>query len=80
VEPDPLDDQADLEPEPGDEAVEDLDPREAARLRRRDHDAAAHDRELMRPGMGKVFKQIDDSIVRRAKPAHRHGHKSRGAP
>ena len=25
--------------------------------------------------MGKVFKQIDDAIVRRAKPAHRHGHK-----
>ena len=61
--------------------MDDLDPREAARLRRRDHDAGAQDRDLMRPGMGKVFKQIDDAIVRRAKPAHRHGHKAghRGA-
>jgi hypothetical protein len=32
----------------------------------------------MRPGMGKVFKQIDDAIVRRAKPAHGHGHHGRG--
>jgi hypothetical protein len=41
--------------------VEDLDPREAARIRRRDHDAGAEERDLMRPGMGKVFKQITDS-------------------
>ena len=81
MEPDPLDDQAELEPEPGDEADEEIDPREAARMRRRDHDAAAHDRDLMRSGMGKVFKQIDDTIVRRAKPAPRHGHRTdeRGA-
>jgi hypothetical protein len=37
---------------------EDLDPREEARIHRRDHDAKAHQRELMRPGMGKVIKQI----------------------
>ena len=37
---------------------EGLDPREVARMRRRDHNAGAEDRELLRPGMGKVFKQI----------------------
>lgn len=40
---------------------EDLDPREAERARRRDRDAAAAHRELMRSGMGKVFKQIQDA-------------------
>ena len=40
---------------------DDLDPREAARARRRDRDAAAEQRDLMRPGMGKVFKQIQDA-------------------
>jgi len=39
---------------------EELDPREVARDRRRDHDAEAARRALMRPGMGKVFKQILD--------------------
>ncbi len=43
------------------EAIDDLDAREAARVRRRDHDAEAARRELMRSGMGKVFKQITDS-------------------
>ena len=37
---------------------EELDPREDARARRRDRDADAARRDLMRPGMGKVFKQI----------------------
>jgi len=45
---------------------EDLDPREAERVRRRDHDADAARRELMRPGMGKVFKQILDRVARDA--------------
>jgi len=45
---------------------DELDPREAARTRRRDHDAAAEQRELMRPGMGKVFKQIQDTLKREA--------------
>jgi hypothetical protein len=45
---------------PGDDAP-DLDPREAARTRRRDRDADAEARDLMRPGMGKVFKQIQDA-------------------
>ncbi len=45
----------------------DLDPREAARARRRDRDAAAAARDLMRPGMGKVFKQILDRQGREAR-------------
>jgi hypothetical protein len=40
---------------------EDLDPREAERDRRRDREARAAQRELMRAGMGKVFKQIQDA-------------------
>ena len=40
---------------------EELDPREAERLRRRDREAAAEQRALMQPGMGKVFKQIQDA-------------------
>ena len=40
---------------------DELDPREAARDRRRDRDAEAEGRDLMRPGMGKVFKQIQDA-------------------
>jgi hypothetical protein len=54
----------------GEELDESLDPdalldaREAARDRRRDHDLGATHRDLMRPGMGKVFKQILDRQVR----------------
>lgn len=44
-----------------------VDPREAARIRRRDRDAAAQARALMKPGMGKVFKQIQDMQARAAK-------------
>jgi hypothetical protein len=40
--------------------TDDLDAREAERIRRRDREAAAEQRELMKPGMGKVFKQIQD--------------------
>ena len=50
---------------------ESLDPREVARMRRRDHDAGAEDRELLRPGMGKVFKQILDRQGREADGARR---------
>ena len=46
---------------------DDLDQREAARIRRRDQDAAAAARELMRPGMGKVFKQIRDAQAKAGK-------------
>ena len=41
--------------------ADDLDPRERERARRRDHAASAEERDLMRPGMGKVFKQIQDA-------------------
>jgi hypothetical protein len=44
-----------------------LDTREAARIRRRDRDAEAAARDLMRPGMGKVFKQILDKQASAAK-------------
>ena len=47
---------------------EDLDAREAARIRRRDSDTDAERRDLMRPGMGKVFKQITDSWSEKAAP------------
>jgi hypothetical protein len=45
-----------------------LDPREEARARRRDREADAQARDLMRPGMGKVFKQITDSWGEKAAP------------
>jgi hypothetical protein len=62
-------------PRPDDE---DLDPREAERVRRRDHDADAERRDLMRPGMGKVFKQILDHQVRDADELpRRRGHRHR---
>jgi hypothetical protein len=66
--------------------TDDLDSREAERVRRRDREAAAAQRELMRPGMGKVFKQIGDAqekaartgeaakpVNRRPKPKRRDG-------
>jgi hypothetical protein len=46
---------------------DDLDPREAERARRRDREADAEQRALMRPGMGKVFKQIQDAQAKAAK-------------
>jgi hypothetical protein len=54
--------------------TDDLDPNEAARIRRRDRDAEAKARELLRPGMGKVFKQIQDAQAKAAKsPSKRRG-------
>ena len=50
-----------------DENPERLDPREEARARRRDRDAEAQAKDLMRPGMGKVFKQIQDAQAKAAK-------------
>jgi len=49
--------------------ADDLDPREAERIRRRDREAAAEERELLRPGMGKVFKQIQDAQIKAATEA-----------
>lgn len=46
--------------------TDDLDPRETARTRRRDRDAAAEARDLLKPGMGKVFKQIQDAQAKAA--------------
>jgi hypothetical protein len=46
---------------------DELDPREAERVRRRDREVRAAERELMRPGMGKVFKQIQDTQANVAK-------------
>jgi hypothetical protein len=46
---------------------EDLDPREAERVRRRDRELRAEERALMKPGMGKVFKQIQDAQASAAK-------------
>lgn len=53
-----------------------LDAREVARARRRDRDVDAEARDLMRPGMGKVFKQIQDAQARAAKePPKRRRHR-----
>jgi len=49
--------------------AEELDPREAERIRRRDHDHEAERRALMNPGMGKVFKQIQDAMGKAAREA-----------
>ena len=46
-----------------------LAPRESARNRRRDQDADAAVRDLMRPGMGKIFKQIRDAQAKAARDA-----------
>jgi hypothetical protein len=46
---------------------DELDPREAERLRRRDRELRAAERALMKPGMGKVFKQIQDAQANAAK-------------
>jgi hypothetical protein len=46
----------------------DLDPKERARTRRRDRDAAAADRTLMDNGSAKWFKQVLDT---QARAAHR---------
>ena len=57
---------------------EDVDAREAARIRRRDHDTDAERRDLMRPGMGKVFKQITDSWGEKAAPGQDRAPKKAG--
>ena len=55
-----------------------LDAREQARARRRDRDLDAEARDLMRPGMGKVFKQIQDAQARAAKQPRARGNRKRG--
>lgn len=58
---------------------EDVDPREAERARRRDRDAEAEQRALLRPGMGKVFKQIRDAQRKAADEPPKPRHKRRNA-
>lgn len=50
-----------------DDDGDDLPPAEAARARRRDHDATAGARSGMRTGLAKQFKQVLDTQVRRAR-------------
>ena len=59
------------------ESAAEIDAREAARIRRRDRDADAEARALLRPGMGKVFKQIQDA---QAKAANEPVKRRRGRP
>jgi len=56
---------------------DELDPKERARIRRRDRDADAQARDLMRPGMGKVFKQILDTQARAAQDAKKAAQRRR---
>lgn len=58
--------------------TDDLDPRERARVRRRDRDARAEARALMRPGMGKVFKQILDAQAKAAREIEGDGRPETG--
>ena len=60
-----------------DDAGDDLPPTEAARARRRDHDAAAAARSGMRTGLAKQFKQVLDAQAKRARAALPRG---RGGP
>lgn len=50
---------------------EELSQSERDRIRRRDRDAEAQGRAPMRPGMGKVFKQIHDAQAKKAKESER---------
>ena len=57
---------------------DDLDPREAERIRRRDHDLDAEHRGLMKTGLAKVFKQIQDAQRRMiTEPLERRRHRKR---
>jgi hypothetical protein len=69
------DDATMVDDEQPDQDQRELTPAEAARLRRRDRDANARARDLLRPGMGKVFKQIQDAQAKAASapPKRRRG-------
>jgi hypothetical protein len=58
---------------------DELEPRERERARRRDRATSAEARDLLRPGMGKVFKQIQDAQRRAAQepPPQRQPRKAR---
>jgi hypothetical protein len=53
----------------GDDDELDLPPAEAERDRRRDHDLRAAEREGMRTGLAKQFKQVLDAQAKRAREA-----------
>ena len=57
----------DVDPDRDDEL--DLPPAEAERDRRRDHDLRAAEREGMRTGLAKQFKQVLDAQLKRAREA-----------
>lgn len=58
-----------MAPRDPDDEREDLPPSEAARARRRDHDAGAAARSGMRTGLAKQFKQVLDAQAKRARAA-----------
>jgi hypothetical protein len=60
-------DDAEADPPAEDASDEVLPAAERARMRRRDHDASAHDRELMNDGSAKWFKQVLDRQARAAR-------------
>lgn len=62
-----------MTPRRPDDASDDLPPAEAARARRRDHDARAGATAGMRTGLAKQFKQVLDAQVKRARGAARRG-------
>jgi hypothetical protein len=78
-----------MPPDPPDDDRDDLPPAEAARARRRDHDATAGARSGMRTGLAKQFKQVLDTQAKRARPAaevtpepppRKRGHRHRPVP
>lgn len=58
-----------MTPKPPNDRSDELPPAEAARARRRDHDAAAAERSGMRTGLAKQFKQVLDAQVKRGRAA-----------
>jgi hypothetical protein len=58
--------------------TDELDPREAERLRRRDRGADAEQRDLKRSGMGQVFKQIQDAQAKAAKESPKRRRRAPG--
>jgi hypothetical protein len=60
--------------------TDELDPREMERARRRDREADAERRALLKPGMGKVFKQIQDAQARAARESSATRSKRRAKP
>jgi hypothetical protein len=58
-----------MTPKTPDDGTNGLPPAEAARARRRDHDAAAGERSGMRTGLAKQFKQVLDAQAKRGRAA-----------